>query len=260
MSFLDTVFGRKKPTASTAAAALADLEAELATVPALIARAQDALRRVADLSDEQHAAAEGELAAARRAETRLTAQIEQLRAAHEQAEKAEAAAALRARAAAARKRVDAEMPKLIQAYEAKAGELAEIAAVIRAIDNEADAVNRVIDAAERGDAHAPRLDRVTTSYQRYRTEPDVVEPDRTVVEEKWEECDPRTGLWTGVGVYGTDKDGKLKPTNAGARLRKVERVVPGERRKGRSLPSPVYGLNLPAARLDGPSFWPRAQS
>ena len=80
MSFLESVFGRKRPTTTKAAPELKRYEAELLNAPLRIERAEATLRNVADLSDAEHEAAIVELAAAERSKTRLEAQVAQLRA------------------------------------------------------------------------------------------------------------------------------------------------------------------------------------
>ena len=73
-AFLQSLFGKKKPTSTVASGELAKVEAALAAVPARIVAAEAALKRVADLTDDEHAAAEAELAAAKRSVARLEAQ------------------------------------------------------------------------------------------------------------------------------------------------------------------------------------------
>ncbi|CAO4164936.1 hypothetical protein [Methylorubrum populi] len=257
-SFLRAIFGSKKPTVATAASAIADLEAQLQALPGRIAEAQAKLTNLADLSDEEHAAAEAEIATAGREGARLTAQIEQLRAAHAAAAKAEAAAALRDRAAAAQKRVDRDHLPLIERYEAKAREIVEIAEELRAIEVEVERANRAIAQARRVEPEGTHPDPVVNSTSRFRLVPDVIEPDKTIVEEKWLEYNVDGNSWDAVGVY-TVRGGKKVPNNASAQLRKVERVIKGETRKGRQTPCPIQGLRLPGARLDAPSFWPKQE-
>ncbi|APX85596.1 hypothetical protein BV511_13245 [Methylorubrum extorquens] len=257
-SFLSTVFGRKKPTVATAASAITDLEAQLQGLPGRIAEAQAKLENLADLTDEEHAAAEADIATAGREEARLKAQIEQLRTAHASATKTKAAAVRRDRAEAAQKRVDRDHLPLIERYEAKAREIVEIAEELRAIEVEVEQANRAIAQARRADPEGAHPDPVVNSTSRFRLVPDVVEPDKTIVEEKWFEYNVGKNFWDAVGVY-TVRDGKKIPNNASAQLRKVERVIKGETRKGRQTPCPTQGLRLPGARLDAPSFWPKQE-
>lgn len=257
-SFLRTIFGSKKPTVATAVSAITNLEAQLQALPGRIAAAQSKLNNLADLTEEEHAAAEADIAAAGREEARLTAQIEQLRTAHVAAAKTEAAAALRDRAAAAQKRVDRDHLPLIARYEAKAREIVEIAEELRAIEVEVDQANRAIDQARRAEPEGSHPDPVVNSTSRFRLVPDVVEPDKTIIEEKWFEYNVDGNFWDAVGVY-TVRDGKKIPNSASAQLRKVERVIQGETRKGRQTPCPIHGLRLPGARLDAPDFWPKQE-
>lgn len=257
-SFLRTIFGSKKPTVATAASAITDLEAQVQALPGRVAAAEAKLKNLADLTDEEHAAAEADIATAGREEARLAAQIEQLRAAHAAAAKAEAAAALRDRAATAQKRVDRDHLPLIERYEAKAREIVEIAEELRAIEVEVEQTNRAIAQARRADPQGLHPDPVVNSTSRFRLVPDAVEPDKTIIEEKWFEYNVDGDCWDGVGVY-TVRDGKKVPNNASAQLRKVERVIKGETRKGRQTPCPIQGLRLPGARLDAAAFWPRGQ-
>lgn len=253
MPFLDSIFGRKKPTPSSAAAALAKVEAELRAAPERIKRAEDALRNVADLNDAEHEAAEIELAAAQRAEIRLGAQTEQLRQALAKAHKDEASAALAARAAAAEKRVD-NVPALARRYEVAAAEVADIVAEWAEIDAEVAAINYAIKQVAKADPDGVHPPPVQTSTHRFLTEPDTVIPDETLVEERWVHHDD--GALRGVSVF-VESEGRMMPTVAGAFKRQVERVVPGRTKKGRSAAAPASSLYLPAARLGGSPFWPR---
>ncbi|TFZ56062.1 hypothetical protein E4V01_20380 [Methylorubrum sp. Q1] len=254
-SFLSTVFGRKKPTVATAASAITDLEVQLQALPGRIADAQSKLKNLADLNDEEHAAAEAEVATARREEARLAAQIEQLRAAHAVAAKAEAAAALRDRAATAQKRVDRDHLPLIERYEAKAREIVEIAGELRAIEVEVEQANRAIALARRVEPEGAHPDPVVGPTAKFRMIPDVVEPDREVIDEVWYDYDHDSG-YSPASVFRIGEDGKRIPVNGTRQLRKVKRVIKGETHKGRATPCPTYGLRLPGARLDAPAFWP----
>ncbi|APX85597.1 hypothetical protein BV511_13250 [Methylorubrum extorquens] len=180
MSFLNDLFDGKTPTVAMVAAAIADLEAQLPAASTRIANARAALGNVADMSDDEHYAADAELAAALRADVRLRAQIGHLEAVREQAAKEEATAqaradaeALRARAAAAQKRVDTEHMPLIERYEAKAGEIAEIAAALHAIEMEVVEANEAIERARKGDPSGSHPELVVDSTARFRTGPDA---------------------------------------------------------------------------------------
>ncbi|GJE51810.1 hypothetical protein GOFOIKOB_4874 [Methylobacterium tardum] len=257
MSFLTRIFGAEKPTSVRVAAALADAEAELRDVPARIARARATLELVADMTDEQHAEADDELAAAMRSEARLTAQIKQLVAVREQAEKSEAAAALSARANAAQRRVDEEGPKLLADYEKHAARLAKVAAALREIAVEVDGTNYTIGAASRDDPALKRPSRVVGIGERFLTEPDAVEPDRVVEEEQWGYLD-ENGRWRLIGVFGERNGGRFTSI-AGAQKRTKRTIIPGQTRPGRKGFSPHEGLRLPTARLGADAFWPRKQ-
>lgn len=257
-SFLRTIFGSKKPTVATAASAITDLEAQLQAIPGRVAAAQSKLTNLADLSDEEHAAAEAEIATAGREEARLAAQIEQLRAAHAVAAKAEAAAALRDRAATAQKRVDRDHLPLIERYEARAREIVEIAEEIRAIDREVERTNRAIVHARKEEPEGSHPDLIVSSTARFRMVPDVVDPDREVIDEVWYDYDHGSG-YSPASVFRVGEDGKRIPVNGTRQLRKVKRVIKGETHKGRATPCPTYGLRLPGARLDAPAFWPKQE-
>lgn len=180
MSFLNDLFDGKTPTVAMVAAAIADLEVQLPVASTRIASARAALGNVADMSDDEHAAADAELATALRADVRLRAQIGHLGTLREHAAKEEAAAraradadALRARAAAAQKRVDTEHMPLIERYEAKAGEIAEIAAALQAIEMEVVEANEAIERARKGDPSGSHPELVVDSTARFRTGPDA---------------------------------------------------------------------------------------
>lgn len=219
MSFLNDLFDSKMPTVAMVAAAIADLEAQLPSASTRIASARAALGNVADMSDDEHAAADAELATALRAEVRLRAQIAHLETVREHAAKEEATAqaradaeALRARAAAAQKRVDTEHMPLIARYEARAEEVAEIAAALQAIETEVVEANEAIERARKGDPSGSHPELIVDSTARFRTEPDTPDP-----------------------------------------------VMKWSVRRGRVVAAPFYGLRLPAARLDAAAFWPRGQ-
>ena len=219
MSFLTDLFDGKTPTVAMVASAIADLEAQLPAASTRIASARAALGNVADMSDDEHAAADAELATALRADVRLRAQIRHLEAVREHAAKEEATAqaradaeALRARAAAAQKRVDTEHMPLIAKYEAKAEEIAEIAAALQAIETEVVAANEAIERARKGDPAGSHPELVIDSTARFRTEDDSAREPKD---------------W--------------------------------RRPRGRTLPPPTYGLSLPPARIDTAAFWPRGQ-
>ncbi|CAO4164941.1 hypothetical protein [Methylorubrum populi] len=219
MSFLNDLFDGKTPTVAMVAAAIADLEAQLPAASTRIVNAREALGNVAYMSDDEHAAADAELAAALRAEVRLRAQIGHLETLREHATKEEATAqaraiaeALRARAAAAQKRVDTEHMPLIERYEAKAEEIAEIAAALQAIETEVVEANEAIERARKNDPAGSHPELVIDSTARFRTEDDSAREPKD---------------W--------------------------------RRPRGRTLPLPTYGLRLPPARLDAPHFWPRGQ-
>ena len=252
-TFLDTLFGGKKPTAAAARSELAKVEAELAGTPARIATADAALKRVADMSDEEHAAVEVELAAAKRSLVRLEARVIDLRNVRDEAERVEAAVALRARADATRKRATG-MGKALDRYDAAAKALADVADEIGSIDGEVSAINREIEAARRAGLEAPES--VQTSAELFRTEPDHVTPDRTVTEEVWEVPNDR-GRWTPAAIY-VERNGEMVPQDASARKRTVSHVVPGKTRPGRRIKSPIAGLFVPASRITGETHWPRA--
>ncbi|CAO4184266.1 hypothetical protein [Methylorubrum populi] len=219
MSFLNELFDGKTPTVAMVAAAIADLDAQLPAASTRIASARAVLGNVANMNDEEHAAADAELAAALRAEVRLRAQIAHLETVREHAAREEAtaqaraeAAALRARATAAQKRVDTEHMPLIERYEAKAEEIAEIAAALQAIETEVAETNEAIAQARKGDPSGAHPEPVIDSTARFRTEDDSAREPKD---------------W--------------------------------RRPRGRTLPLPTYGLRLPPARLDAPHFWPRGQ-
>lgn len=180
MSFLNDLFDGKTPTVAMMAAAIADLEAQLPTASERIVSARAVLGNVADMNDDEHAAADAELATALRAEVRLRAQIAHLETVREHAAKEEAtaqaradAAALCARADAAQKRVDTEHMPLIAKYEAKAEEVAEIAAALQAIETEVAETNEAIARARKGDPAGSHPELVIDSTARFRTGPDA---------------------------------------------------------------------------------------
>lgn len=251
--FLETVFGRKKPTSAAVQSELAKVEAELAAVPARVAAAEAALKHIADMTDDEHAEAEARLAAERRAPSRLAARTEQLRAALADAERTEAAAARRAEAEAARKAM-ADMRRLLDRFDEQARALADTAAEIAAIDAAVESVNRVIVAARRAGLDAPEL--VKTSCELFRTEPDKVEPDRVVVDETWKTRD-ENGRLVSLMVLDEDSNGKMRPRVADAELHRKERTIPGRTRPGRRYANPLMSLCLPATRLGGKAAWPK---
>lgn len=251
MAFLTSIFGAKAPTTSAARSALARVEAELAAAPARLAAADAVLARVADLSPAEHAAAEDERDEARRSATRLEAQVTELRRALADAEKAEAAAALAARAKSAAAKL-AGYGALVREHDDRAASLAETLAKMAEIEAEVDAVNREIVRARKAGLAPPA--EVETPDARFRAEPDVVTPERKVVDEKAQFRDG--DRWIDVGVKST-VGGKLV-LNAGEHLRKVERVIPGSTRAGRRISSPTRETVIAPARISGAKFWPRA--
>ena len=250
--YLESLFGRKKPTVIEARAELARVETELAGSPARIAAAEAALKRVADMTAEEHADADERLAAVRREPVRLQARSEDLRAAVAEAEKTEAANALRATAEAARKAM-AGMERLLDAFDAQAATLADTAAEISRIDGVVALANRRIELARKAGLDVPEA--IKTSHELFRSGSDHVEADREVVDEVWMVPNHR-GIWQPVQVFG-ERDGKQVPVELGAELRRSKRTIPGKRRPGISLAPPTYDLRLPATRLGKRPAWPR---
>lgn len=269
MAFLDKILGPKKPTVAAIDAALAEVQGELAAAPGRIAAAEVALQRVADMTETEHAAADAELAAARRFLVRLEAQIADLRQARSAAKKTEAEDALRAERAAVQKRADG-MKGLLDRYDAAAKATADAADAIGAVDGEVGAMNRKIEAARRDGLDVPAP--IATSRELFRSEPDHVVPDRVETETKWmvpdgivmvSPGDERTApsyetRWAPADTL-VSRGGEMVPCQAGAKKRTVERTIPGRRRPGRSIDSPLAGLSLPPSRLSGPTHWPRGK-
>ncbi len=249
-TFIESIFSRKQPTVAAVENELSKIEAELLIIPARIKAAEAKLKRVADLSDDEHAAAEAEIAAARRSGVRLEARADALRAARAEAEAREAAMARHARARVAEAKM-AGMGKLLDRFDAASAALASIAEEIAAIDDDVAAVNYQNAAARRAGLDAP--DPLPTSSALFRTEPDMVTPDREVFDEEWFVGGRATNQMVTV-----EREGKQVPMVAGAELRKVRRTIPGDRRPGRRMESPLYYLCLPATRLGGKAHWPRS--
>ncbi len=244
-SFLETVFGRKKPTVAAADAKLAAIEADLAAAPARIAAAEAVLLRVGDLSDEEHAAAETELAAARRSAKRLEAQAIDLRAARAEAAMNETAAALRARAAAVQNRA-ATMPGLMDRYDAAIGKIEELVDQMRQLDADVAAVNVAIDEANRDGLEAPERVLMTAAF--FYIKPASISFDRVVTEEFWEVPDDR-GRWKRASQL-VERDGELVPIEGGGRKNTTSRTIPGKYRPGTREIGPLSGLCL----LKSPQF------
>ena len=251
MSMLAKLLGSKKPATS---AAIADLisqhEANRLREEDRAAKARAALASPGLLDDAAHVEAEATAAEADRAVRRIDDRLTHLRTAHADALKVEARAALKARAEAARKLV-ANGPRLLAEYEEHAARLAETAAKLAEINASVFRANAAIATARKADRDAEHPDLVACVAERFLSEPDEVKPDVTVAAEIWEEP-TQDGRWTRSAVFNESG----RPQNVAARKRAVERVIPGKTRKGRSLPCPTAGLNIPAARIGAKPFWP----
>ena len=251
MNVLDRLLGKKARTTVAIAAEIARHEADRTGEQDRGAKACAALANVGLLSDAEHVQAEGEAAAAARAIVRIDARLVELRAAHAEAVKADERAALKAKAEAARRLVETA-PKLLTRYEALAAELAGVAADLREIDREVSAANAAIVAARKADPDAEPPQPVEGVAKRFLTEPDVVTPDTMEQVEAWEAPDHKTGEFRPATVYGASG----RPDDVAARKVTRERIIPGKTKPGRTLPSPTYGLVLPAARIGQEPFWP----
>src|SRR4051812_4323220 len=118
MNFFSQILGRTKPTSDNIAKLLAQAGAELDTNRKRLAEAEVALQRVAVMTAEEHTAADTEQAEARRAIVRLEARIVEFQKELAEAQEAERLEALKARAEAAKRRGEAEAPKILDRYEA----------------------------------------------------------------------------------------------------------------------------------------------
>ena len=150
-------------TADTIRAEIARAEGEIAT---LHVKLSGALAHVASMSDSEHVAAEANIAATKRAITRLdarighlTAELPNVVAAEEAAAKASADTALGQRAEAARKANTSEAKKLLAEYDSHAAKVAGVLARLDEIATEANAVNEVLRLNPVAD-HVPLYDAV----------------------------------------------------------------------------------------------------
>lgn len=255
MNVISQLFGRKTPTAEAIFKEIVAHNAEKAKEQDRAEKAKATLANVAVLTDDEHAAAESDLASANRAIARIEARVAQLQEAHATAQKDEALMALKARAEAVKQRVEVDAPKLLDRYDALGAEVAAVVDAFEAINAEVEAVN-----AELRKAGLPSIE---SAEFRYRREPGEVIPEVREKRKKWVHFNRQTGAEETVTIT-TERDGQRLPSdghgNVLAGCREVEEEVvvsPQRRRPDRWLDGLAGSVRLPPARIDGNWHWPR---
>lgn len=149
MNMITKLFAPK--TAITSATIRVEIERAESEITAHRAQLERVLAGIAVMNDSQHAQAEADAAAIKRAVMRLearanhlAAELPNVTAAEEAAAKAAADDALRQRAEAARKANTKEAAKLLADYAAYAARVAEVIAKLEALDIETAAVNAAL--------------------------------------------------------------------------------------------------------------------
>lgn len=183
MNMIAKLFAPK--TAITSATIRAEIERAESEITAHRAQLEGVLAGIAAMNDSQHAQAEADAAAIKRAIMRLEARANHLAAelpnvivAEEADAKAAADDALRQRAEAARKANTKEAAKLLADYAVHAARVAEVIAKLEALDIETTAVN----AALRSN---PVADAVAGYDAIHRRSPDRVAGERRAVRKCW---------------------------------------------------------------------------
>lgn len=144
-TILKYVFGAaasKKITSTSIGSKIVDLKAQIDAEQARQARASATLASPATLTDEQHAAAEAELASARRAVTRHKAAIEALEVEQDAALETETRDALVREIDRVRKRAEAAQRLIEAEYVKRASALAELLGEVAATRSETASVRR----------------------------------------------------------------------------------------------------------------------
>lgn len=149
MNILNRIFPKTATiTSDSIRAEIAHAEAEIATHRGNLA---NAMTDVATMTDAEHMKAESDIAATKRAITRLearanalTAELPQVIAAETAAAKVAADQALRQRAEASRKATDKEAAKLLSEYAKHAAQVGDILTRLNEIGRESEAVNQAL--------------------------------------------------------------------------------------------------------------------
>lgn len=251
MSFLSALFGNKKPTSGDLDREVVNTNSALSAARSRLAGFERTLANIANLTAEEHAEAERGHGEARREVARLEARLAELTPAIEAAKEREAYESLRVRRDRIARRVKVDAAKILDRYEAAANAAAEAAREYREIWNEVNAVNQAVRRTDIAGVDNP--DSV------HRKEPDRVTPERVLEEEEFVVADQVNGGKRVVGVT-MEIGGVRLPSDGkgGIRIDAERRVrtttIPEVRRSGRSLPSLIHTLRLPAARPGGPDY------
>ncbi|TYL89096.1 hypothetical protein FXB40_36455 [Bradyrhizobium rifense] len=279
MNMISKLFAPK--TAITSATIRAEIERAESEITAHSAQLEGVLAGIAVMNDSQHAQAEADAAAIKRAITRLEARANHLAAelpnviaAEEAAAKVASDDALRQRAEAARKANTKEAAKLLADYAVHATRVSEVIAKLEALDIETTAVN----AALRSN---PVAENVAGYDAIHRRSPDRQAGERRAVRKCWVYRYPGSPRDTDKTKFQYEaphevvrqadigRDGKAIPVPAvqhdyyGRVLTIIptleDREVVFERvsfRPGQT-EATLSSVRLPPAFSAEPSFWPR---
>ncbi len=263
MNFITKRFGAKKTLASnTIAAEMATISGDLAKANARLPEVEAVLANLAVLSDDEHETAEAERAALGRNIARMQAQLSELQTALTKAQETERLADLKARADVLRRRVESEVPKVLDRYEHFGRGVADTVAEYDAIAAAVDAMNDELRRAG--------LPAIETPHHRFRCVPGSVTPERRETRKKWvhrvsvpvyDADGNRTG-WREEhrepgGIVFSVKDGKHAPNDPSIFEVEYEHVEPEQRGTDTWLPSLSHNVVLPPARPGRDQLWPR---
>ncbi|MCS3895149.1 hypothetical protein M2171_004282 [Bradyrhizobium japonicum USDA 38] len=279
MNMISKLFAPK--TAITSATIRAEIERAESEITSHNAQLEGVLAGIAVMNDSQHAQAEADAAAIKRAIMRLEARANHLAAelpnviaAEEAAAKVAADAALRQRAEAARKANTKEAAKLLAEYALHAARVSEVIAKLEALDIETMAVNAALRSNPVADA-VPGYDSI------HRRSPDRAAGERRAVRKCWVYRYPGSPLDTDKAKFQYEaphevvrqadigRDGRAIPVSAVQhdyydRVLTIiptleDREVVTEResfRPGQS-EAPLSSVRLPPAFSGEDHIWPR---
>lgn len=261
MGIMDKIFGGKTAATITSAALRSEINRAETEIASLQAKLSDATAGIALLDDEAHIEVEKNIAATRRAISRLDARVGYLTtelpavvAAEEAAAKADADKALRDRAESARNANSKEAAKLLKDYDSCAAKLGDILARLAEIAAETNSTNKELHSN-------PAAESVTGYETLHRKHPDQQATERREMRDVWVHTDGTVTEATkdaaGSFIEPTRTFDRTFGYDPQPKLERREIVVGRIYFRPGHYESPLSAIILPAGFCGSASHWPR---